>query len=83
MLTANQIIEYAIKYARKPAIGLNYAFIKLGLYGGASVDFFAMGQQAGKKIAAILSGTPAGICQLIMPCGWLWCSILPGLKNWD
>lgn len=58
--TAPEIINYAISHARKPAIGLNYAFIKMGLYGGASVDFFAMGYQAGQMIAAIFSGTDAG-----------------------
>lgn len=58
--TAKEIINYAIKYAKKPAIGLNYAFIKMGLYGGASVDFFEMGYQAGKKVAAILNGTSPG-----------------------
>jgi ABC-type uncharacterized transport system substrate-binding protein len=58
--TAKEIIDYALKYAKKPAIGLNYAFIKMGLYGGASVDFFSMGYQAGKKVAAILNGTKPG-----------------------
>lgn len=58
--TAPDIIGYTIKHARKPAIGLNYAFIKLGLYGGATVDFYAMGQLAGEKIAQILNGEKAG-----------------------
>ena len=58
--TAPEIIEYAIQHAEKPAIGLNYAFIKMGLYGGASVDFFEMGYQAGQKAAAILDGADAG-----------------------
>lgn len=58
--TAREIIDYTITYSKKPAIAPNYAFIKLGLYGGASVDFFAMGRQAGQKVAAILSGDSAG-----------------------
>ena len=58
--TAPDIIDYTIKHAEKPAIGLNYAFIKMGLYGGASVDFFEMGYQAGEKAAAILNGTDPG-----------------------
>lgn len=58
--TATDIINYTIENALKPAIGLNYAFIKLGLYGGASVDFYAMGKQAGQKMAEILSGTDPG-----------------------
>lgn len=58
--TAPDIIEYTILHSKKPAIGLNYAFIKLGLYGGATVDFFAMGQLAGKKIARIFAGEKTG-----------------------
>ncbi|MFO7753116.1 MAG: ABC transporter substrate binding protein [Desulfobacteraceae bacterium] len=58
--TAPEIIDYTVKNAEKPAIGLNYAFIKMGLYGGASVDFFEMGYQAGQKAAAILGGADPG-----------------------
>ena len=58
--TAEEIIDYYVAHSRKPAIGLNYAFIKQGLYGGATVDFFAMGRLAGKKVARILSGTKPG-----------------------
>lgn len=58
--TASEIIDYTLKNAQKPAIGLNYAFIKLGLYGGATVDFFAMGHLAGQKIATILKGGDPG-----------------------
>jgi ABC-type uncharacterized transport system substrate-binding protein len=58
--TAPDIIEYTLSHANKPAIGLNYAFIKLGLYGGATVDFFAMGQLAGQKIAKIFNGQKTG-----------------------
>ncbi|WP_163338541.1 ABC transporter substrate-binding protein [Desulfopila sp. IMCC35008] len=59
--TASEIIDYTLENAKKPAIGLNYAFIKLGLYGGATVDFFAMGHLAGQKIAEILKGGDPGI----------------------
>lgn len=59
--TAKEIIDYTIKKAQKPAIGLNYSFIKLGLYGGVSVDFFAMGKQAGHQIAKVLNGADPGI----------------------
>ena len=58
--TAPDIINYTINHAKKPAMGPNYAFIKMGLYGGASVDFFAMGYQAGQKVAAILNGADPG-----------------------
>lgn len=57
---AEEIIDYYIAHSRKPAIGLNYAFIKQGLYGGATVDFFAMGRLAGEKIAKILTGSEPG-----------------------
>lgn len=58
--TASEIIEYTLNNAKKPAIGLNYAFIKLGLYGGATVDFYAMGHLAGQKVARILQGEKPG-----------------------
>jgi len=58
--TAPDIIDYTIKNAKKPAMGLNYAFIKLGLFGGASVDFFAMGHQAGQMASKILNGKDPG-----------------------
>lgn len=58
--TAKEIIDYTIAYSRKPAIGLSYAFIKQGLYGGATVDFHAMGRLAGEKIAKVLNGHKAG-----------------------
>lgn len=54
--TAPEIINYSLKHAKKPAMCPNYAFIKLGLFGGACVDFFAMGRQTGEIIADILSG---------------------------
>ncbi|MFO7749562.1 MAG: ABC transporter substrate binding protein, partial [Desulfobacteraceae bacterium] len=58
--TAPDIIDYVVNHAQKPAIGPNYAFIKMGLFGGASVDFFAMGVQAGKKAASVLNGKDPG-----------------------
>jgi len=58
--TAPEIINHTLLHAHKPTIGLNYAFIKLGLFGGATVDFFSMGELAGKKAAAVLSGAEPG-----------------------
>lgn len=58
--TAPQIIRWTIAHAKKPAIGPNYAFIKLGLIGGATVDFHAMGLQAGMMAGAILNGKSPG-----------------------
>lgn len=39
---------------RKPAIPVNFAFAQWGLFGGASVDFEAMGKQAGVMGAQLL-----------------------------
>ncbi|WP_319521287.1 ABC transporter substrate binding protein [uncultured Desulfosarcina sp.] len=58
--TAAEIIPYTIEHANKPAMAPNYAFIKLGLFGGLSVDFYAMGKQAGLKVVQILSGSDPG-----------------------
>lgn len=58
--TAPEIIGHIIDQAKKPAIGLNYAFIKLGLFGGATVDFHAMGHLAGRKVVQILEGATPG-----------------------
>jgi ABC-type uncharacterized transport system substrate-binding protein len=41
-------------------MSLNYFFSKLGLYGGAAVDFTSMGRMAGEKVARILNGEKAG-----------------------
>ena len=40
-------------------MGVNSVFIKLGLFGGAGVDFRAMGRAAGKKAVRILQGVSA------------------------
>ncbi len=58
--TPPDIIKYTLDHSKKPAIGLNYAFIKLGLYGGATVDFFSMGELVGKKVVQILNGEETG-----------------------
>lgn len=58
--TGNEILQWTAKHSRKPAIPLNFSFVQLGLFGGAGVDFHAMGFQAGLKAAAILQGESAG-----------------------
>jgi len=58
--TAPDIFRWTIRNCRKPEIPLNYFFSKLGLFGGAAVDFAAMGYQAGSKAAEILKGSRAG-----------------------
>ena len=58
--TVPEIIAWSLAHSTKPAMAVNYSFSRLGLFGGASVNFPAMGRQAARKIAAILSGTSAG-----------------------
>ena len=59
-VTAAQIFKWTLDHSRKPEIPLNYFFCKLGLFGGASVDFKSMGKHAGMQTASILEGKPAG-----------------------
>lgn len=58
--TAPEIFRWTRQNGRKPEIPINFSFCKMGLFGGAAVDFFAMGRQAGGQAARILRGTPAG-----------------------
>ena len=58
--TAPEIFRWTVKHSTKPEIAINYAFTKLGLFGGAAVDFHAMGAQAGRMVARILRGERAG-----------------------
>jgi len=58
--TAKEILTWTGQHSELPSIPLNFAFVKLGLFGGAGVDFHGMGLQAGDKVARILSGQPAG-----------------------
>ncbi len=58
--TAKEILTWTAANSTKPSIPLNFGFVNLGLFGGAGVDFNAMGQQAGKMVAKILKGAPAG-----------------------
>ncbi len=59
---SRQIIEWTVANSRKPEIALNHEFVRLGYFGGAVVDFFSMGQQAGEMVSKILKGeSPANI----------------------
>ena len=57
--TAGDIFAWTTANSRKPEMALNYYFAEIGLFGGAAVDFTAMGRMAGEKTAQILAGTPA------------------------
>ncbi|MGD8589992.1 MAG: ABC transporter substrate binding protein [Chromatiales bacterium] len=58
--TAKEIFAWTIANSKKPEMALNYYFAKIGLFGGAAVDFGAMGHLAGEKTAQILNGKKAG-----------------------
>lgn len=58
--TAKEIFAWTIANSKKPEMALNYYFAKIGLFGGAAVDFGAMGHLAGEKAALILHGKKAG-----------------------
>lgn len=59
--TAGDIFAWTTANSIKPEMALNYFFSKIGLFGGAAVDFTAMGRMAGAKTARILSGEMAGM----------------------
>lgn len=50
------LFRWTLAHARKPDMAVNYFMCRLGAFGGVSVDFQAMGRQAGMKGAAILKG---------------------------
>ncbi len=64
-VTAPEIFRWTLANSRKPEIPLNYFFCKLGLFGGASVDFKSMGKHAGVQVAAILEGESPGNLAII------------------
>lgn len=60
--STSEIVTWTVANCQIPGISINYSFARLGMLGGAGVDFIAMGRQAGKMVVAILNGTsPADI----------------------
>jgi ABC-type uncharacterized transport system substrate-binding protein len=59
--TAPEILKWTIQVSKKPEIAVNYVFTKIGLFGGAAVDFYSMGQQAGQMVVKVLKGKSPGI----------------------
>jgi ABC-type uncharacterized transport system substrate-binding protein len=55
-----EIFEWTTAHSTKPELAVNRVFVRMGLFGGASVDFERMGHQAGRMVGRILRGTPAG-----------------------
>lgn len=58
--SAAQIYDWTLEHSRKPEMAINYFFARMGLFGGASVNFGAMGNLAGLKAGKILNGTAPG-----------------------
>lgn len=60
--SGGEIVRWTVDNCSKPGIPVNYSLAKLGLLGGAGVDFISMGRQAGTMVAKVLRGeSPADI----------------------
>jgi ABC-type uncharacterized transport system substrate-binding protein len=57
---AAQIYDWTIANSKKPEMAINYFFARMGLFGGAVINFNSMGKLAGQKGAKILAGAKAG-----------------------
>lgn len=57
---AAQIYDWTLTHSRKPEMAINYFFARMGLFGGAVVNFGAMGKLVGQKGAKILGGAKPG-----------------------
>lgn len=58
--STSDIIRWTVENSKTPGIAINYSFARLGMFGGAGVDFIAMGRQAGMMVADILNGASPG-----------------------
>jgi len=58
--SAAQIYDWTLTHSRKPEMAINYFFSRMGLFGGAVVNFSAMGKLVGEKGLKVLNGTKAG-----------------------
>ncbi|MCD6570074.1 MAG: hypothetical protein J7L53_05170 [Deltaproteobacteria bacterium] len=59
-VVAQEIFAWTLENSTKPDVAGTFFFCKFGLLGGATVDFPAMGEETGMKIARILRGEKAG-----------------------
>jgi ABC-type uncharacterized transport system substrate-binding protein len=59
-IASREILTWLLANSKKPEIAINHSASQMGFFGGAAVDFKSMGEQAGHKAAAILSGARAG-----------------------
>jgi hypothetical protein len=58
VFTTQDIFKWTTANSKKPEMALNYYFSKIGLFGGAAVNFYSMGAVAGEHVSGILSGKP-------------------------
>jgi ABC-type uncharacterized transport system substrate-binding protein len=59
-VTFAELYDWTLTHSRKPEMAPHYFFTRMGLFGGAVVNFGAMGRLAGRKGAMILDGTRPG-----------------------
>jgi ABC-type uncharacterized transport system substrate-binding protein len=59
-VSTDEIFTWTIVHSRLPELTLNYAFCRLGLFGGAAVNFESMGYAAGLYAREILDGQAPG-----------------------
>ncbi|MBN1967861.1 MAG: hypothetical protein JXR48_13225 [Candidatus Delongbacteria bacterium] len=52
-----ELFKYYINNSNKPAIAVNYAFSRLGLFGGAAIEFEHMGEQTARIALKLLEGS--------------------------
>ncbi len=55
-LKINDIAPLLLKTIHKPDLAVNSSFVKLGFFGGVSIDFYAMGKEAGNMAMLLLNG---------------------------
>lgn len=58
--STTDIIKWTVANCRIPGISINYVYARLGMLGGAGVDFIAMGRQAGDMVKMVLRGKSPG-----------------------
>ncbi len=55
-VTTAVTFKYYLENSKIPAIAVNYDFARIGLFGGAAVNFTTMGQQAARMALKIIDG---------------------------
>ncbi len=55
-LQLSDIAPILLKTIHKPDLAVNSSFVKLGFFGGVSIDFYAMGKEAGNMAMLLLNG---------------------------